>query len=287
MESRDALLLISVGRGYMGSQDLESRERNNKQDLAEIFRRHRLDGVYRQSGDGNSAMIRVRAPGGRWSNLDLDSMAQIAGDCGAGSIHFTTRGDVELHGVPVPELNKVLARIRKAGLSSRGTCGDTVRNVVACAGSGICPNERFDAAELACRISDEFAGSADFENLPRKFKISVSGCEAACACPQIQDIGIVSGSSSTPGRGGAPSFDIYLGGGLGRKPVLARRMKQIHHFEDVLLFVRAALECFNELGERKRKQEARMKFLAETLGHEQLLSRIMENADSKIWGHQI
>lgn len=248
---------------------------------------NRLDGVYRQSGDGNLAMIRVRAPAGQWRSRDLDSIAEIADDSGDGRLHFTTRGDLELYGVPVVDLDKVLGRIRQAGLSSRGACGDAVRNVVACAGSGICPEEKFDAAELARGISEEFAGSASFEHLPRKFKISVSGCGKACASPQIQDIGIVACTPSSGNRGQILCFDLYLAGGLGRNPMLARKLKQMHHPEDVLLFVRAALECFDELGERTRKQRARMKFLAETFGHDQLLRSIMEKMASKTWGHQI
>jgi sulfite reductase beta subunit-like hemoprotein len=271
----------------MNARTPEGAGQYDKDDLAAAYERYRLDGVYRQSGGGSTAMIRVRAPGGRWKSRDLDSVARIAEDSGDGSMHFTTRGDVELYGVPVAGLDEVLSRLHKAGLSSRGACGDTVRNVVACAGSGVCPEEKFDAAELACRISEEFTGTAAFEHLPRKFKISVSGCEKACACPQVQDVGIVAVSPSAGGHEQNLFFDIYLGGGLGRNPMLARKVRRMRHSEDLLLFVRAALECFDELGERRRKQRARMKFLAEALGHEQLLHRIMEKADSKTWGHQI
>jgi len=258
------------------------------QDLQKAgYEDRRLDGVYVQSDMKGHVMIRVRAPGAQWRSGDLGSIAQIAGDSGEGSLHFTTRGDVELHGVNVADLDQVLDRIHQAGLSGRGGCGDTVRNVVACAGSGICPEEKFDAAELARKISQEYTGSVAYEQLPRKFKISISGCEKACACPQIQDIGIVAFSESGEDQEPRLGFDIYLGGGLGRSPMLARKMKQIEQYEDVLLFVRATLDCFNELGERDRKQQARMKFLAEKLGHEQLLARIMERAVSKAWGYQI
>jgi len=271
----------------MKDRDSGNFARHSRDDFSATSEHRRLDGVYRQSGDGNLVMIRVRAPAGQWRSCDLDSIAGIADDSGDGRLHFTTRGDVELYGVPVVDLDKVLGLIRQAGLSSRGTCGDAVRNVVACAGSGICPKEKFDAAELARGISEEFAGSASFEHLPRKFKISVSGCGKACASPQIQDIGIVAGTPSSGNRGQVLCFDLYLAGGLGRNPMLARKVKRMHYSEDVLLFVRAALECFNELGERTRKQRARMKFLAETLGYDQLLQSIMKIMASKTWGHQI
>lgn len=247
----------------------------------------RLDGVYEQSGGTGLRMVRIRASGCRWESGHLNAAAQIASSLGDGTLHFTTRGDVELHGVKTSDLGQVFDLLHQAGLSGRGCCGDAVRNVIACAGSGVCPEEKFDAAELARRISREYTGSAAYEHLPRKFKISISGCEKACACPQIQDVGIVAGSLPVPDREPGLCFDVYLGGGLGRNPILARKMKRLNRYEDVLLFMRAALDCFNELGERTRQQRARMKFLAETLGHEQLLHRIMEKATSKTWGYQI
>jgi sulfite reductase (ferredoxin) len=266
------------------SPDNHERRRNDVQAAAQA---HRLDGVYIQAGAGESMMLRLRAPAGQWKSTHLNSLAEIAEGSGDGMLHFTTRGDVELHGVNVSVLDQVLNRIRIAGLTGRGCCGDTVRNVVACAGSGLCPEEGFHAAELARRISDEYTGSAAYEHLPRKFKISVSGCEKACACPQIQDIGIVASSISEAGTASRLCFAVYLGGGLGRYPMLGRKVKQFYDSDDVLLFVRAALECFNELGDRRRKQQARLKFLANRIGHEKLLEHIAEKAASKNWGYQI
>jgi sulfite reductase beta subunit-like hemoprotein len=259
----------------------------NGDDLQTAITLRRLDGVYKQAGDNDLVMVRVRAPGGRWKSRDLGAVAEIASGLGDGSLHFTTRGDVELHGVSFPVLDQVLDRIRRAGLTGRGGCGDAVRNVVACPGAGLCAEELYDTTELVRRISQEYTGVAAYERLPRKFKISVSGCRKACACPQIQDIGIVACSASGGGGEPQPCFDMYLAGGLGRNPILARKVKQLFRPEDVLRFIRAAVECFDELGDRKRKQLARMKFLAEKLGHEQLLSRIVERMAAQTWEYQI
>jgi sulfite reductase (ferredoxin) len=232
-------------------------------------------------------MVRVRAPGGRWCSRDLDVVAEISRDFGDGSLHFTVRGDVELHGINFPALDRVLDCIRLAGLTGRGGCGDSVRNVVACARAGVCPDEQYDTTELACRISEEYTGNPAYERLPRKFKISISGCGKACACPQIQDIGIVVDSISGESRTPEMFFDIYLGGGLGRNPMLARKVKRIHRPEDLILFVRATVETFNDLGDRERRQQARMKFLADKLGHKELLDRILERMPARDWGYQI
>jgi sulfite reductase beta subunit-like hemoprotein len=256
-------------------------------DIQSAVALRRLDGVYQQAGENDLVMVRVRAHGGRWKSRDMGSVAEIASDFGDGSLHFTTRGDVELHGVNLSVLDQVLDRIRQAGLTGRGGCGDAVRNVVGCPGAGLCVEEQYDTIELVRRISEEYTGVAAYEHLPRKFKISVSGCEKACACPQIQDIGIVACHGSGEGREPHHFFDIYLAGGLGRNPLLARKMRQIIQPQDVLRFVRAALECFNELGDRKRRQQARMKFLAEKLGHEQLLNRILGKVTGSEWEYQI
>ena len=259
----------------------------NGKDLVSAVALRRLDGVYKQAGANDLVMVRVRAPGGLWKSESLGVLAEIACASGDGSLHFTTRGDVELHGVRFPALDQVLDRIRLAGLTGRGGCGDAVRNVVACAGSGVCPEEKYNSADLARRISEEYTGNAAYEHLPRKFKVSVSGCEKACACPQIQDIGIVARSMSGENSNPQLCFDIYLAGGLGRNPILAKKVKQIIQPENVILFVRATVECFNELGDRGRKQQARMKFLAEKLGRDELLNQIMERMSAKTWEYQI
>jgi len=259
----------------------------NGQELQSRVALRRLDGVYKQAGANNLVMIRVRAPGGLWKSRDLGAVGEIASDFGDGSLHFTVRGDVEFHGVNFSALDQVLDRIRLAGLTSRGGCGDSVRNVVGCSAAGLCMEERCNTTELVRRISEAYTGVAAYECLPRKFKISVSGCGKACASPQIQDIGIIADSVSTSSGESQIFFDIYLGGGLGRNPMLARRVKRIYHREGLFLFVRAAVECFNELGDRKRKQQARLKFLADKLGHKELLSRIEERIGEKAWGYQI
>lgn len=261
--------------------------KKSAEDLQSAVALRRLDGVYKQAGDNDLVMVRVRAAGGQWKSGGLGAVAKIASDFGDGSLHFTTRGDAELHGVSISALDQVLDCIRQAGLTGRGGCGDAVRNVVACPGAGLCANEQYNTVELVRRISEEYTGISTYEHLPRKFKISISGCEKACACPQIQDIGIVACSGSGEGREPQHFFDIYLGGGLGRNPILARKVKRIFQPEDVLRFVRATVECFNELGDRKRRQQARMKFLAEKLGHEQLLNRIVERMKASAWEYQI
>ncbi len=262
-------------------------QNENRKKLRSAVAEYRLDGVYEQGGEGNVVMARVRAPGCDWSAADLGAVAKIAKRFGNGRLHLTTRGDVELHGIDVAHIPRVLQAVEKAGLTTRGSCGDTVRNIVACPGAGLCPNEQYPAGELAHEIAEQVTGVALYEKLPRKFKVSISGCEQACASPQIQDLGFVAHVIHDKGKEEQVGFHVYMAGGLGRHALLGRRMPRFLQPTDVVLFVHAALACFNEFGERKRRHRARMKFLAEQMGHDALMDDILERIKGQAWNFQI
>lgn len=262
-------------------------EQENKKHPRSARTEYRLEGAYEQGGKSNAWMVRVRAPGCRWPLAGLSAVAKLARRFGDGRLHLTTRGDVELHGIDVSHLPRVFQAVKKAGFTTRGACGDTVRNIVACPGTGLCPNERYPAGELAYEIAEQVTGVALYESLPRKFKVSVSGCEHACASPQIQDLGFVA-HVGRDGRGGEETgFHVYMAGGLGRHSLLGKRLSCFLPPADVPLFVHAALAAFHELGERKRRHRARMKFLAEQMGHEALMDHVMERIKGQAWNFQI
>lgn len=251
-----------------------------------MFQR-RIEGVYPQSGTAQRLMVRVRGTAARWTSEQLRAVSSLAGRFGDGSVHITTRGDLELHGVDPSNLDALLAHLASRGLTTRGACGDSVRNVTACAGSGICPHERLDAGSFAAGIAREFTSVPAYERLPRKFKISVSGCERACALPLIQDIGIVAESRRGNERSDEAGFRIYLAGGLGRHPAFGKKLPELVRPSRLIPFVRAAVECYNELGDRAHRHRARMKFLAEALGTETLFATILERLETAAWSYEI
>lgn len=241
----------------------------------------RLDGVYKQCGDNDYIILRVLAPACRLSSEQFLTIAGLSSEFGDGVLHLTTRGDVELHGVPLCKLDDTIERLGCAGLRTRGACGDCVRNVVACPGAGICPHDEIDAASIADSLSKEFAESGAYEDLPRKFKISVSGCHRGCGLKQIQDVGIAP-AEGEPGNGDIPRLEVFLAGGLGRHPRLGRRCSKRFSVEELGPFLLAVLKCFNDLGDRERRHRARLKFVAERLGDEGLLAEI-ERRMTKPW----
>ncbi|MEW6360274.1 MAG: nitrite/sulfite reductase [Planctomycetota bacterium] len=240
----------------------------------------RLDGLYKRRGDNDLVIVRVRGPGSQWSAGKLRTLAQLAKQYGIGALHLTTRADVLLPAIPFAHVDAVLSALKEAGMSTRGACGDCLRNITACPGAGVCPNERIDACALATELSDKLAGTSEYEHLPRKFKISISGCERGCALPQIQDVGLVARQVDETGLTGI-GFDVYLAGGLGRHPMLAKKVAMVLRPDNVLPFIRATVECFNDLGDRTRRHWARMKFVAEQLGHDGLLAKIKERLTEK------
>lgn len=170
---------------------------------------YRLDGVYRQRQDG-FFMQRVKLPAGVISGDQAKAVAEVARRFGQGNLHLTTRGNIEIHWLQendLPEIKKLLAAV---GLTSRGACGGAVRGIT-CSSQN---SSAFPALEtLARRLHRHFAGNPRFERLPKKFKIGVEA-DASGRRHLIQDVGLVFAGSGATGS----SFDIYLGGGLGREP---------------------------------------------------------------------
>ncbi len=245
----------------------------------------RLNGVYRQSGEGELSMIRLRASGGSWSADKLCAASQLAERFGNGRLHFTTRGDVQLYGIASPDVDQVLSQLEEMGLSSRATCGNTVRNVFACPGTAVCPEELVDSLEIADLVWENLRQVPSYEDLPRKFKISISGCDRDCAVAKIQDIGIV--ATRPKDYGSSVGFHVYLAGGLGRRPQLGWRVPQVIHQSELIPFIRATIDLYNELGDRKHPHRARMKFLVESMGRDKALEAIKERLADKTWGYEI
>ena len=143
------------------------------------------------------------------------------------------------------------------GLSPRGACGDVVRNVTGCPLAGLAEDEVFDASPFARSVARALAGNAEFYNLPRKFKISVTGCSSWCSHPEINDIGL-----SPARRGTEVGFSVRVGGGLSKEPHLAVRLDAFVRPEQAVEVVTAIATIFREQqGLRENRDRARLKHL--------------------------
>jgi sulfite reductase beta subunit-like hemoprotein len=231
----------------------------------EEFKRFRLQhGVYGQRQEGLH-MVRVKIPWGGLSARQLERLAELADQCPRRVGHVTTRQNVQFHFVEPERLTPTLQRLAEVGLTTREACGNTVRNVVACAHAGVAPDEPFDVTPHTEATARFFLRNPLNQNLPRKFKISFSGCPEQCGLPAIQDIGavaVVEGTNGTGRRG----FRLYVGGGLGPSPQAAQPLEAFTPEEELLLTIAAILRVFDRTGNRENRSLARLKFVIRRLG---------------------
>ncbi|ROR34379.1 nitrite/sulfite reductase [Inmirania thermothiophila] len=242
-------------------------------------------GIYAQRQEGLH-MVRVKLPGGAVAPRQLAGLAEgLERFCGHPVVNLTTRQDVQYHGVRLEDLPALLRLLAGHGLTTREAAGNTVRNVTACPLAGVCPGEHVDVQPLIEAVARRFTGDPVASALPRKFKVSFSGCEADCAGARIHDLGIVAVR-----RDGAPGFALYVGGGLGSRPREADLLDPFVPAARLLAAVEAVIRLHHEHSERRRRARARLKFTVERLGIERFralyrerLARLEGGAVAAAW----
>jgi sulfite reductase (ferredoxin) len=254
----------------------EQLERYLAGDLSEdVFRVFRLNnGIYGQRQGGHNQMVRIKAPYGSVRPEQLDMFAHIADTYSRGWGHLTTRQNVQFHFVQLEQIPQVLRDLASVGLTSREACGDTVRNVMGCHLAGACPFEILDISPWAEATFRHFLRNPLAQRLPRKFKINFSGCSTDCGQAMFNDVGVV--ATVRTGEDGTvePGFRVYVAGGLGANPHPALALEEFTAREDLLPTIEAILRVFDQAGNRDNKLRARMKWLVDTIGFEELQRRI-------------
>jgi sulfite reductase (ferredoxin) len=229
------------------------------------FKRFRLQhGVYGQRQEGVH-MVRVKIPWGGLTSRQLERLAEVAEESPRGVGHITTRQNIQFHFVKPEALVDTLRRLAEVGLTTREACGNTVRNVVACPHAGVAPDEPFDVTPYAEATARFLLRNPMNQNLPRKFKISFSGCQDHCGLAPIQDIGavaVVRGDNGTSQHG----FQLSVGGGLGPSPQVAQVLEDFTAAEDLLVTIAAIVRVFDRTGNRENRNLARLKFVVRNLG---------------------
>ena len=217
-------------------------------------------GVYEQRKDG-TYMVRVRVAGGALLEDQAEMLADLAEEFGDGQLHVTTRQDVQIHSVRIEDTPEVMRRLMTVGLTSKGGGGNTVRNVAACPYAGICGAESFDVTPFAYAVTEYLIPLAGSYNLPRKYKIAFSGCSADCALARVNDLGFIAEV-----RDGVPGFIVYGGGGMGSHSRAGDLLEDWVPATDVIRISEATRRLFDELGDRKNRRRARLRFVFEKIG---------------------
>ena len=170
----------------------------------------------------------------------------------------------------------MLRLLAAVGLTSREACGDTVRNVMGCHLAGACPYEVLDISPWAEAAKDLFLRNPIAQRLPRKFKINFSGCATDCGQAMFNDVGVIGVNRPLPDGTVEPGFRVFIAGGLGANPHPAQALEEFTSREDLLPTIEAILRVQDHHGNRDNKLRARMKWLVDTMGIDELRERIVK-----------
>ena len=217
-----------------------------------------------KGGEGKALpcfMLRIRIPNGILSSSQLRTIADLTQHHARGIADLTVRQNIQLHWITIEALPGILEALWGCGLNTLGACGDVTRNVTGCPVAGVDADEICDASPLALATTQMLAGNSAFYNLPRKFKISITGCRVWCAYPEINDIGLTAITRALNGRP-ETGFSLRVGGGLSAEPHLAARLNAFVRWNQVEPVVRGIAELFRESDQlREHRERARLKFL--------------------------
>lgn len=234
--------------------------KNNSID-EEKFRSLRLArGVYGQRQQGVQ-MVRIKIPMGRFTANQLRRIASVSDEYGSGNLHITTRQDIQLHYVELDRTPGLWAELEQDNITLREACGNTVRNVTASAMAGIDANEVFDVTPYAEAFFSYFLRNPICQDMGRKIKVAFSSSEEDDALTFIHDLGFIPKEKNKQ-RG----FQLMLGGGIGSQPMPSQKLFSFIPADQIIPYSEAIIRLFDRLGERNKRNKARLKFLVKDLG---------------------
>jgi len=227
------------------------------------FRPLRLrNGLYIQR---HAPMLRIAVPYGLLSTRQLRKLGDIARKYDRGFGHFTTRQNLQLNWPELKNVPDILEELASVQMHAIQTSGNCVRNVTADHMAGIAPDE-LDDPRPYCEILRQWSTlNPEFTYLPRKFKIAVTGSPEDRAASEVHDIGLHMQRDAAGNLG----FKVFVGGGLGRTPIIGQVVREFLPLPDLLAYCEAILRVYNRYGRRDNIHKARIKILVKSLGIEE------------------
>ncbi len=234
----------------------------------EEFRPLRLtNGLYLQL---HAYMLRIAIPYGTLNSRQLETLAEIARKYDRGYGHFTTRQNLQLNWIRLDQAGDALADLADADMHALQTSGNCIRNVTADHWAGVAPDEVADPRVYAELIRQWSSLHPEFSYLPRKFKIAVTGSPADRAATRVHDIGLVLKRDDA----GQIGFEVIVGGGLGRTPMIGKTIRDFLPEAQLLPYLEAILRVYNLAGRRDNMYKARIKILVHEIGTEEMSRRV-------------
>ncbi len=226
-----------------------------------------MNGVYLQL---HAYMLRIAIPYGTLSSRQMRMLAHIARNYDRGYGHFTTRQNLQFNWPKLSEIPDALADLATVEMHALQTSGNCIRNVTADHFAGAAADEVADPRPYAEILRQWSSVHPEFSFLPRKFKIAVTGAERDRAAIQVHDIGLHLKKNDK----GEIGFAVYVGGGQGRTPMIAKLIRDFLPEEDLLSYTTAIVRVYNLHGRRDNKYKARIKILVHETGAEELARQV-------------
>ena len=215
-------------------------------------------------------MLRIAVPYGLLSSTQVRKLASISRQYDKGYVHFTTRQNIQLNWPVLEEVPDILAELASVEMHAIQTSGNCIRNTTTDQFAGVAQDEIEDPRPW-CEIIRQWSTlHPEFAFLPRKFKIAVCGSEEDRAAFLLHDIGL----QLVKNDQGETGFQVYVGGGLGRTPVIASSIREFLPKEHLLTYLDAILRVYNRYGNRDNKYKARIKILVRAWTPEVFAERV-------------
>jgi sulfite reductase beta subunit-like hemoprotein len=214
----------------------------------------------------NYFMARIVVPGGVLTTSQVRGLARIIEACAQGRICVTTRQALQLHYLRLSDIAPMMRELARYSLTTLHGCGDNIRNTAACPWASVCAHRRFDVLPYARNTAELIGSCRDLDNLPRKYKISYSGCPGNCGQPLINCVGVVAIVRKRPDGGEETGFRVSIGGGMGWRPQAGELLYGFVPREKIQPLCRAITLLYRDHGERFDRSMARLKVVVERRG---------------------
>lgn len=229
-----------------------------------------MNGLYLQL---HAYMLRIAIPYGTLNSRQMHQLALIADTWDKGYGHFTTRQNIQFNWPKLKDVPEILDALADVGMHAIQTSGNCIRNVTSDHFAGAAADEIEDPRPTAELIRQWSTDHPEFQYLPRKFKVAVTGSPNDRAVTKAHDIGL----RMVRNEAGEPGYEVIIGGGLGRTPMVGKVVRDYLPTEQLLPYLEAILQVYNLSGRRDNKYKARIKILVHETGLEELKAQIEEN----------
>jgi len=251
------------------------------------FERFKWWGLYHQrNGQESYFMMRIGTPNGVLEPGQAEVVAEVAQEFahgpednpifGNGYVDWTTRQSIQLHWIKIEDVPEIFEKLESVGLSTQQACGDSWRNIVGCPVAGKDKHEHVDALPVAEGLHETYKGHEEHTNLPRKWKVAVTGCREGCGQGDINDLAFEPATKEVDGEE-VRGFNVRVGGGLARnEPRFSRDLDVFVTPEEAVEVGGGLSALFRDYGDREDRYSARMKFLVDEMGAEEIRETLQD-----------